>query len=255
MRNFKMENVKIGVNENGFHLRDINSGLIFSLPKAYCGRMATGVEECYFPENQDLFVYEGYSEIGICIKHIKTNKLIYLMDFIDGVPVIGFDEASHYDYEEAVKDFFELCSDAIQKIQAGTYHGKTLIQRKDDVKHIRQELLRCLVEGVRAASLAKAEMEPVYEVSANRIVVKMDESSKIKIKLMGNNWFVDVREEEFPVRGLVYTIEAVKKFEQLNSVYYEYSFEGKQYEVCITPQNVSKVLKEAVKRKRIDLTV
>ena len=67
---------------------------------------------------------------------------------------------------------------------------------------------------------------------------------------------VDESENPHPVRGLVYSIEAVKRFpNQLKNVCYRYKFENRIFEVSITPQNAKKVLKEAVKRKIIDLTV
>lgn len=252
---FKMEDFRIGVNENGFHFQDSKTGEMFTLRKTEQGRLNIAPEKCYISENQDLFVLKDFAGDGIYILHKLTNKTLVLIDVVDGVPVIGFDLSSYYGYEEAVKDFFELCSDSIQQIKDGTYHGKTFIQRTDDVKQIKTELLKCLVEGVRNISLSKSSAEPEYEVSSDRIIIKIDESSQIKMKGLGNSWLVDETESSVPVQGLVYTIEAMKHFPELARVYYQYSFEDKRFEVCITPKNLNKILKEAVKRKIINLTV
>ena len=290
--NFKMENFRIGMNENGFHFQDSETGVIFTLRRADYGRLHIAIcsetadknvceslsdtilgwmrkyglaqgtiflnialEKCYISKNQD-FVLKDFSGDGICIQHKKTNKTIGLMKIEKGVPVIGFDLESNYGYEEAVRDVFKLCSDSIQQIKAGTYHGKTFIKREDDIKTIRQELLRCLVEGVRSSALSKSSTEPEYEISLDRIIVKMDDFSKIKMKKIVNIWMVDERENTYPVRGLVYAIESVKRYpQQLNNVCYRYNFENKTFEVNITPENVKKVLKEVVKRRIIDLTV
>lgn len=291
--NFKMENFRIGVNENGFHFQDSDTGVMFTLRRADHGRLHIAIcsetadknvckslgdtilrcmskhgleqgtafgnialEKCYISENQDLFVLKDFAADGISLRHKKTNKTIILKRIEKGVPVIGFDLESNYGYEEAVNDVFKLCSDNIRQIKAGTYHGKTYIQRDEDKKSIRQELLKCLIEGVKNSALSKSPTEPEYKVSSDRIIIKMDEMSKIKMKKVLDCWVVDESENPYPVRGLVYSIEAVKRFpEQLNNVCYRYKFENKIFEVSITPQNAKKVLKEAVKRKIIDLTV
>lgn len=290
--NFKMENFRIGVNENGFHFQDSETGVIFTLRRADYGRLHIAIcsetadknvckslsdtilgwmekyslaqgtiflnialEKCYISKNQD-FVLKDFSGDGIGIQHKKTNKTIGLMKIEKGVPVIGFDLESNYGYEEAVRDVFKLCSDSIQQIKAGTYHGKTFIKREDDIKSIRQKLLKCLVEGVKSKALSKSSTEPEYEVSSDRIIIKMDKRSKIKMKKIVDCWLVDESANPFPIRGLVYSIEAVKRFpKQLNNVCYRYKFENRIFDVPITPQNAKKVLKEAVKRRIIDLTV
>lgn len=288
---FKMENFKMGVNENGIHFQDSETGVLFTLIKADYDRLNLAIcsasadkdvcdslkvmilrnlskqglekcdfedipqEKCYISENQDIFVLKDFAGDGISILHKQTNKAIGLIEVIDGVPVIGFDLESNYGYEEAVKDFFELCCNNIQEIKAGTYHGKTQIKREDAFKDIKQKLLKCLVEGVKNTCLSKSSTETEYEVTEKRIIVKMDEISQIKMKNMGNSWIVDERETTYPIRGLVYTIEAMRRFPQINRVTYRYTFENSPYDVNITPKNINKVLKEAVKRKIIDLTV
>ena len=281
---FKMENFRIGVNENGFHFQDTETGVMFTLRRADHGRLHIAIcsetadknvckslgdtilrcmakrglaqgtvfgnialEKCYISKNQDLFVLKDLAADGISILHKKTNKTIILKRIEKGVPVIGFDLESNYGYEEAVKDIFKLCSDSIRQIKAGTYHGKTYIQREDDIKTIRPQLLKCLVEGVKDMALSKSPTEPEYETSEKRIIIKMDEFSKLKMKNLGNSWMVDESENPHPVRGLVYSIEAVKRFpNQLKNVCYRYKFENRIFEVSITPQNAKKVLKEAV---------
>lgn len=282
-----MKNFKIGVNENGFHFQDSETGLTFTLKKvelerfemAICSESADqdarealknaiteccfgqwefgdiSLEETYIAKNQDLFILQDIIDGRICILHKQTNKSIGLIEVTEGVPVIQFGLESNYGYDTAVKDFFELCSDKVQTIKAGTYHGKTVIQRKDTIKDIKQELLRGLVEGVKNTCLSKLSRELEYIVTDTRIIIKISDYSQIKIKNFGNGWIADQRESSYPILGLVYTIEAMKKFPQINMVTYRYVFEKRTYDVNITPKNINKVLKEAVKRRIIDLTV
>lgn len=285
---FKMKNFKIGVNENGFHFQDSETGVIFTLKKsdpirseiAICSKSAdkqvrdslkTAItdynsktvkfsnispEKTYISKNQDLFVLEEVTDGEISIRHKKTNKNIYLIEVVKEVPMIEFGfEGDYYGYQDAVKDFFELCSDKIQTVRAGTYHGKTEIQRTDSTQDIKQKLFKCLVEGVQFCALSRLSTGLEYEVSEERIVIKIDENSYIKMKNFGNGWVVDQRDANHPVLGLVYTVEVMKRLPQIKKVTYKYTFEKIPYDVTITPKEKNKVLKEAVKRRLIDLTV
>ena len=289
---FQIENFKIGVNENRFHFQDPETGVIFTLKKADYDRLDMAIcsasanedvcnslksmiteilekynlrigefediapEKTYISEDQTLFVFEDFAGDGIGIRHKQSNKLIGLVEVSDDIPLLLFDPIHPYGYESALEDFFELCSDNIKLVKAGTYHGKTIVSRTNTIIQIKQDLLKCLVEGVRKSCLAKSVTEPEYEeVSENRIILKIDEFSKMKMKRQGDSWYIDESETAYPVRGLVYAIETVKVFPQLNRVNYRYTFEGHIYDVCITKKNVNKILKEAIKRRIIDLTV
>ena len=264
---FQIEKFKIGVNENGFHFQDPETGVMLTLRKADYGRLDMAIcsasanedvcnslesmiteslkkynlrvgefkdiapEKIYISEDQTLFVLEDFAEDGIGIRHKQSNKLIGLVEVSNNIPVLALDSTSPYEYELAVKDFFELCSDNIQRIKVGTYHGWTFIERKELINQIKRDLLKCLVDGVRKSSLAKSATEPEYEeVSENRIILKMDEFSKMKMKRQGESWYIDESENAYPVRGLVYAIEAVKVLPQLNRVNYRYTFKGYIYE-------------------------
>lgn len=293
--NFRMEKFRIGVNENGFHFQDSDTGVIFTLisvddervriaicsesaDKNVCNSLKNTIldlmnecgfddnectfeeieqDKCYISENKDLFILEDFSDAGICVRHKETNKIIIFNKIENEVPLILFDLlSSSYGYEEAVKDVFNLCSYNIQQIKVWIYYRETTISRYDDIKTIRPQLLKCIVDAVKDMALSKASTEPEYEVLENRIIIKMDEFSKLKMKKSGNSWLVDESQNPFPVRGLVYSIEAVKKFPQLlNNVCYIYKFENKTFEITITPENVRNILKKVIKRRGIDLTV
>lgn len=289
---FEIEKFKMGINENGFHFQDPETGVMFSLVKveeerlyiAICSESANTdqcenlkndiiqcrkkygledecvfgdieLEECYI-SNSNCFELKDIVAEGIRIYNRNTEKTIEFVNIEKGKPVIVFGLETDYGYEETTKEIFEICENDIQIIKAGTYREKVEIERSDDLQTIRQKLLKGLVEGVRKIALLKSATEPEYEIQENRVTIKIDRFSKVKIKDLGSIWMVDETENIYPIRSLIYTIEAVKKFpDVLKNVCFKYKFENKIFEITITPESTRKVLKKAIKKQIIDLTV
>lgn len=281
---FKIENLKMGVNENGFHFQDSETGVIFTLVKAEherldiavcmdsakkqdCERIKeklskltskVGVKTTRFLEiskvstyisDSEKFTFENFAGDSIGIKH-ETNKCLALVEVVDGIPVVQFFLINYYGCEEAVKDFFELCSPNITEIQTGPGYNNVIIKKSYSLKTIKTKIQQAFVEGIE--NYAKHWRAGVIceEVSSDEIMILTNYNQKIELfKESEGKYTCYFNEKDEPLEAemLVCLIEAVKRFPQIEKL--------KCGKICITQKNVDTVLKYAISKAYINLTI
>ena len=271
--NFIMENFKMGVNKNGFHFRDSESGVIFTLleerhnwldiaicresaSEEVCAELESKVKQehsslglfvkekykdilldkCYLNEEQDLFAFEFFGGDGIGIRHLKTGKIPGLLRITDGVPEVAISFGDdYYGYEEVIKDFFTICFSEIKEIAVIVNYHRARISRKDSIRRIKEKLVNLLSKEIEEQVLSESDVEEI-KVTSEESIIKTNKLSQT-FKHRENGWYVDAMAEEYPVRGLICAIDAVKKFPEIDKCVYSYKFNGRSRRVYITKEN------------------
>lgn len=280
---------QIGVNEYGLHFREPVTGVIITLKKATgtCLRMAISsckdnkeekcirewleknaegvhikyvdklpLEKCYISRQQGLFEWVGMYADGIGLKHIKTGKEIGISNVIAGIPEVVFALKNQTGCHQAVKDFFELCSSKISHIYAGTQYRQIYIPRTSGLRNIKRNLLYALSNGIKESCFKKAlESNISYDKDTQKVTIVINAWKILANKVEEERWSINANEETKPILGLVFAIEAVKKFPQVDNLCYRYKFDGHQEKVYITQNNKETILTKTIREGRISLTV
>lgn len=283
---------QIGVNEYGLHFREPKTGAFITLKGAtgtylhiaissckdnkeekcireWLEKNAEGVrikyvdklplEKCYISRQRGLFEWVGMYADGIGLKHVKTDKEIGINNVIDGVPEVLFALKNQTGCHQAVKDFFELCSSKISHIHAGTHYRQICIPRTASLRNIKRNLLYALSNGIKESCFKKTlkTVDDIsYDSDTERVTIVINDFKVIVAKKVAEDrWSINANEESYPILGLVFAIEAVKKFPQVENLCYRYKFDGHQEKVYITQNNKDQILTKTIREGRISLTV
>lgn len=283
-----LQNFKIGVNENGIHFRDEETGVMFTLIKAENGRFRIAVclksgdkksqrmlrsilreklkgikaevpktfpeitpEKCYI-SNSNKFQVGEFVVDGICLLHRSDNKKIGVIEIVNQkIPKVLFDLRNPYGCEEAVKDFFELCSPKIKEIYAGTFRKVVAIKNNYSVNSIRKRLRIALEEGVlEQFEKETADTIEVKETVSKNIRVFTDGIARMELERFYYSYYLyDSTESANQIEDLLIISKVLNSLPHVSNVYFRYYSNNRQAGFCITKANNGKILKSALEKE------
>lgn len=211
-------------------------------------------EENTFISSSSSFVFDSIAADGISLMHIESFQTIGIENnqFQDGIPEVLVGRELNCDL--AIKDFFSLCPAKIDSVRINFGYTHLLIKRRWGLKTISGKLLTGYVDNLKVAAFKKSSYQPQdISFDGDILTLKLNSFHTLLGKKYADltSWRIYCGDEPFPLQGLIYAIEAVRRFPDIGRLYYYYNYRNHWKKVIVTQKNLNSVLKKVISKRDI----
>lgn len=287
---FGLKNFRMGVNEDGMHFQDSQTGVIFSVMEmtqgehkiAICSKSARKkvreelmeylqeqykgclkfedipIEKVYIAPSLNFELYNfAYDSIGI--KHKETGTLLGFSKVISAnVAEVGFCFDHVYGHDgKLCRDFFELCSSEIKGMNTGRYYADVFISKTWSEKTIQEKIYDSLEASIKN-NLSYKNM--YFYKEGNTITVKKDQDIILKLQIYDvtdeETWILNLKYSKKPVIKLFYCLMAMKRYPQIKNLIFRFEDKNSNPKrIVINRRNRTTILRDFVQIQNIDLEI
>ena len=290
---FDLKKFRMGVNENGMHFQDSQTGVIFSVMEmtqeehkiAICSKSARKkvrdelmgflqeqykgalkfedipIEKVYIAPSLDFELYNfAYDSIGIT--HKETGALLAFCKVASSVAEVHFCFDHVYGHDGRLcRDFLDLCSNKIKGMNTGRYYDTVFISRT-----LTEETIQDMVYGQLEKSIKK--FFPYKDMSfyknvhfykeGNTITVKKEIDTVIKLKVYDvtdeETWITSLCSKTGLVIKFLYCLMAMQRYPQIKNIIFKFEDNDSNLRrIVIKRKECTKILREFVRIPNINL--
>ncbi len=290
---FGLKNFRMGVNENGMHFQDSQTGVIFSVMEmtqgehkiAICSKSARKkvrdelmeylqeqykgclefddipIEKVYIAPSLDFELYNfAYDSIGI--KHKETGVLLAFCKVASSVAEVHFCFDHVYGHDGRLcKDFFDLCSPKIRAMETGRPNASVFISRTWSEKTIQDMVYGHLEKGIKKYFPYK-DMSLYKDVhfykEKNNITIKIGMDTAIRLHIYDvtddETWITSLCSKTGLVIKFLYCLMAMQRYPQIKNIIFKFEDNDSNLRrIVIKRKERTKILREFVRIPNINL--
>ncbi len=290
---FDLKKFRMGVNENGMHFQDSQTGVIFSVIEmtqeehkiAICSKSAREkvreglmeylqeqyngplkfedipIEKVYIAPFLDFELYNfAYDSIGI--KHKETGALLAFCKVASNVAEVHFCYYHVYGHDGRLcKNFFDLCSPKIRAMETGRPNASVFISRTWSEKTIQDMVYGHLEKGIKKYFPYK-DMSLYKDVhfykEKNNITIKKGMDTAIRLHIYDvtddETWITSLCSKTGLVIKFLYCLMAMQRYPQIKNIIFKFEDNDANLKrIVIKRKERTKILREFVRIPNINL--